>query len=899
MRYSGLRFFNGTNSEIQLEYDSTLEKFTGSIHMNEVSTGLFEVVTLFVLEEAVGPYGAPVLIKPIGSGVTSSKFGFEMFDTNYTNKNINLLTATVVNGEPYANIETVIESEVQDNSVAVSTTNGIHTVGTSYAKEALQVNIGLRSEDEGTHLRFLRIYDTIDDHDIAIISIYGETVGEDERLQVLLNNFGAGVSTADQFLFKDHDINEVATDWKLINAKRKELLLELSNIKPFVGTYKALVNAIKFFGYNNLTLKEYWLVIDDRSPMFGKMKAFEVPNSSKGAYVENKIKGIQLPSSTYKKTSRFGLFYKINTPNGQFDEWDIQQVEEVFDFTPDEVLIKLYGLKSKLQREYLPLHAKIIDVIGEGDFFTNYNTNIWNNQNAISVVSGGVEPNIEIHQEDPFIEDLTKVSTLFTGKSQNFAALNATDMATIYTDTGAFYTGYYNLNRSTFQGSAEGLPVGAPVMLECTSFDDTWDAAEFTWNDAESYITWENWWKRNVYELRWYISGPKNWSQTIIGPIDDVLKIAIALPYKGTYEVRFEQVDLFNSVTVLPKAGTIEAKMKEVEIYGVYRWMDKEYYDWQTSNFKWGKAGGSWGFPQQNDDTVDQEIGTLYLTLDRANYLHDESKGINFSMVRRYADLSSPTGFSETAGPYFWRNLKPHTWNDGKHTWWDATRVGADLAASFKIIKADAGSTFTIEYRDYNTNTTLYGSHVISNDLNDPFLTNEFQAAADDLNASTDPIISKFTYNPIFLDTPPADGSIDPGIDQCLYILAVGKEYSKSYDFEDVYESVPSTGIVLIDAKINYVAYNPTFNDVQIAESHAEIEMLTHMTFSADKSMMPGKLKYAWKLQNNSQDVTDIYYDDKWLTYLFERKGDYTLELEVTDVNGNTNKLVKNTLTVK
>ena len=127
----------------------------------------------------------------------------------------------------------------------------------------------------------------------------------------------------------------------------------------------------------------------------------------------------------------------------------------------------------------------------------------------------------------------------------------------------------------------------------------------------------------------------------------------------------------------------------------------------------------------------------------------------------------------------------------------------------------------------------------------------------------------------------------------------MGKEYSKSYDFEDVYESVPSTGIVLIDAKINYVAYNPTFNDVQIAESHAEIEMLTHMTFSADKSMMPGKLKYAWKLQNNSQDVTDIYYDDKWLTYLFERKGDYTLELEVTDVNGNTNKLVKNTLTVK
>jgi len=897
MRYSGLRFFNGTNSEIQLNYDSTQGRFTGNVHLSEVSTGLFEVLTLFILEEAVNPYGAPVMVKPIGSEVASSQFAFEMVDSKFTSKDINLLKATVVEGEPYVTFETLVGTTVQDNSVAVSTTDGIHTLGNSYETEALQVNVGLKSDVEGPHFRYLKIYDTTDNHIIALINIYGETVGEDERLSVLLANFGATISPADQFLFKDHDINEIGADWQLINRKRKELLLELSNIKPFVGTYKALINAIKFFGYNNLTLKEYWLVIDDRSPMFGKMKAFEVPSSSKGAYVQNKIKGIQLPSSTYKKTSRFGLFYKLNTPNGQFDEWDIQQVDEVFDFTPDEVLIKLYGLKSKLQREYLPLNAKIIDIIGEGDFFANYNTNIWNNQNAISVVSAGIEPSIQIHQSDPFIEDLTKVSTLYTGKNQNFNNLSVGGMATLYTDTELFYGEYYDLNRSTFQSSAESLPVGAPVMLECTSFDDAWDAAEFTWDDAESYITWENWWKRNVYELRWYITGPKGWSQTIIGPIDDVLKIAIALPYKGTYEVRFEQVDLFNSVAVLPKAGTIEAKMKEVEIYGIYKWMDREYYDWQTSNFKWGQAGGSWGFPQQNNDTVDQEVGTLYLTLDRANYLHDESKGVNFSMVRRYVDLSAPGGFAETTGPYFWRNLRNHNWNDGKHTWWDATRVGPDLAASFKIFEGKAGATLVIEHYDYTTKSVVYGYHTLSTQILDHTICSDYQIIADELNASTDPIISKFNYNPVFEDIND-DDTITDGIDLCHYILAVGKEYSSSYDFVDVYESTLS-GFIDIQDKINYIVYNPTFNDIQIAEAHAEIEMLTHMTFSADKSMMPGKLKYAWKLHNNSQDVTDIYYDDKWLTYLFEHRGDYTLELEVTDVNGNTNKIVKNALTVK
>jgi hypothetical protein len=133
---------------------------------------------------------------------------------------------------------------------------------------------------------------------VAEIYVYGETVGEDERLAILLSNLGTSLTTKDQFLFKDHDINEIGTDWKLINRKRRELLLELSNIKPFVGTYKALINAIKFFGYNNLTLKEYWLMIDNRSPMFGKLKAVEVPNTSAGFVVKKRETVLPSSSST-------------------------------------------------------------------------------------------------------------------------------------------------------------------------------------------------------------------------------------------------------------------------------------------------------------------------------------------------------------------------------------------------------------------------------------------------------------------------------------------------------------------------------------------------------------------------------------------------------------------------
>ena len=470
-------------------------------------------------------------------------------------------------------------------------------------------------------------------------------------------------------------------------------------------------------------------------------------------------------------------------------------------------------------------------------------------------------------------------------------------MANLYTDIKDFYSNYYNTDRSTFRDGNTDDIIGAPVQLKCTSFMSTWNDAQFTWDDAESFVTWLNWWKQNIYEVRWHITGPKGYSQTIEGGVDDYLNIALALPYAGSYSVTFEQVDLFNNVMVVRKPNAIEVKMKPLEVYGIYRWKERDDYQWAGSNFKWDGAGGDWAFPQQNQDTVDKEIATLYMSLDRSNYLHNDARGANFSMVRRYKDTSSSTGFNETTGPYFWRNLQSHTWNDGKHNWWDATRVGADISASFKIIQARAGGSLQIEYTDVATGLVENGSHTFTVILNNPTDLGSWQQGADELNNSTDPIISKFVYNPIYIDV-----DNDGVNDECLGILAVGKGYSSAYDFTAVgFDADPISGALngLVGGEINYKSYNPTYNDVRVIEDHAEVELLTHLTFSADKSKMPGKQSYNWKLRNNSQNGDDIYYNSKWLTYLFNMKGDYTLELEVQDINGNVNKLTKNVLTIK
>ena len=51
MKYSNLRFFNGVEHELNLEYDSTAERWSGTIHLPEVSSGLYESFSLLILEE--------------------------------------------------------------------------------------------------------------------------------------------------------------------------------------------------------------------------------------------------------------------------------------------------------------------------------------------------------------------------------------------------------------------------------------------------------------------------------------------------------------------------------------------------------------------------------------------------------------------------------------------------------------------------------------------------------------------------------------------------------------------------------------------------------------------------------------------------------------------------------
>ena len=912
--YSKLRFFNGFENELNLTYNSNSEKWEGVVYLPEVSVGLYETFNLFILEELVDANGGVVYGSPISNDPNGSNFTFNWKENRESSRDIFLYSTKLE--DDVVKIQNLDSSSIQvlDHTDVTSVIAGLKYVN-SFSNNAIQVNIALSSQFEKRHSRILEIKDDADDRTIAEIKVYGETVGEDERLKNLLQNLGATLDDGDFIIFKEHDINEMGINWQLMNRKRKELLLELHNIKPFIGTYKAVLNAIDFFGYNNITLKEYWLNINQGSPSFGKLKAVPVPDRNAG-FSYQKRKKFNLPSSTMKKTSRLSLVYKLNEPDGTFDYWDIPNVEEVFDFTPEEILIKLYGLKNKLQREYLPLQAKIVDITGEGTYFDQKNINIWNNQEPIATFNEGKKVEFKVYPKNKqlHIEDYALISNNdiiinnvdFTSiPLENFGKLTETEHETLLSDFENFYQNYYINKKETFNADTSGkhsIPVGAPLILECTSLPHEWDFASFTWGDAiDPTITWDNWWKQHVYELEWVVTGPKKYYEKFRGPIGyyeadgtfhpNFLRLPIIVPYEGDYTVELRLYDLQGVMSFYQEKDCFNVKVKPLEIYGIYQWLDnKDWKDWKSS---WENTGGYWNLPSDNLQDVKDSFQSLYLTMDRANYTHDESQGKIFSTVRRYIDTdpSNSTGYGETTGPYTWKELENIRWRDGEHNWWNATRIGADLTASFKIADLQQGSQLTITHTDPKTHEILIGAHIINNVTPASVLDIAgWQTIADELNASTDPIISKFNYNPIFED---ADGNGTS--EEFRYIICVGKRYSRYNDFDEV---DLTNGTVL--GEVHYVNYNPTFDNVRIINGSAEVERSTHLTFALDKSQMAGIKNPIWKIYKDSSQIErDIYYDNMWLTYIFKEPGSYRISAEVEDTNGNKNVVERNMIIVK
>lgn len=201
--------------------------------------------------------------------------------------------------------------------------------------------------------------------EIGRFNVYGQTEVEDERFHIELNNVGKLISSDDVYIFKEYDIKEEGIDWNYLNMKRKEMLMMKNLIYPYIGSYKSIINAINYFGYNDLELYEYYRNVNFESDDFLKLFKVEIPdifdNTVEGWEDNDFIKNT-FPNTNYEDTNLFNLTYRITDKEGN----------NILYYTVAEVQKKLQGLKYWLQKNIIPITHKILDITGRADFVGGY-----------------------------------------------------------------------------------------------------------------------------------------------------------------------------------------------------------------------------------------------------------------------------------------------------------------------------------------------------------------------------------------------------------------------------------------------------------------------------------------------------------------------------------------------
>lgn len=199
------------------------------------------------------------------------------------------------------------------------------------------------------------------DREIGRFNTYGQTEIEDIRFKTELSNVGKSIGSNEVFIFKDYDINEGGIDWVFLNKKRKEMLMMKHLIYPYIGSYKSIINAINYFGYNDLQMNEYYRNIDETSENYLQLFKVEIPDifdNTVDGWTPNDFIMHTMPNNKYQETNLFNLTYDITDKQGT----------NILKYSIDEVIIKLQGLKYWLKKNVIPLTHNILDITGKAYF---------------------------------------------------------------------------------------------------------------------------------------------------------------------------------------------------------------------------------------------------------------------------------------------------------------------------------------------------------------------------------------------------------------------------------------------------------------------------------------------------------------------------------------------------
>jgi hypothetical protein len=326
-----------------LAYPSTT--YSSALFLEPVSQGLVETEHLFIFQDQDSS-----LIRPY-----DASYGTLIVQTYGDDDEIKLFT-------------------VDEDTQEITWTDQIEYDLSEYVEGVpLSINVGFKSDDEGVYERSLRFYNRVDTNYYLLgeILVNAESIGEDERFRTLLSNFGLPDPKDIPKMFKEADINEDLPDYKIVNPASKLMILEHHNIMPYIGTYKALVNALKWLGYDDIYIKEWFLDVTSNTK-----KSLHIPYDA-SERTQTILKFSADERKTLKKLNQLSLNYCLTRETGDIDDWGTPETENCYTYNIKEVLVKLFALKEWLEKKIIGVNARIIDLTGEGIYFERFTNLIY------------------------------------------------------------------------------------------------------------------------------------------------------------------------------------------------------------------------------------------------------------------------------------------------------------------------------------------------------------------------------------------------------------------------------------------------------------------------------------------------------------------------------------------
>lgn len=580
--------------------------------------------------------------------------------------------------------------------------------------------------------------------------LYAESVEIETRLTTLLSaNRKINIDEAWALSFRQSDIDEANVDAELLNTKRLEFLREYDDIQAYIGAYRGLISALKFFGYDDdVILEEHWEWFDE-SLGITHTKTHNIEKQ----YTEKKIQEL----SNFIRTNKFSLLYNINdyTHNVQTTNTSVTEIVNVFS-NAQAAFIKISNMKKLLETHLLPAHVVITEVVAIQHHMQPIRE--FNTMHKAEIIYSNTNNSLNNINYDFVVEETIRSRTYLSYEEITLASqLQENDVAQICARTqksqlDLYSTRFQNVDASQFlmlnNNDVETLQKWfvrhSTALILFQIHDNFNDVSANTQKFKCVVIDTDT--DTNVYEVEHY-------HPTIVANDAIPQFIQLSIDKAGSYEVIVSYTDFNNVEHVYNKSFT--AKMYELSI-DMFR-HDRPYEPQKLETTEWSsfqkmrktlyQTEAIIKEPQLNEiDLFNSEkthdVNGLPVFETKPLQTYDFNQWPNIVATTLYKTTELQELFLNTPTIYQQRNLRI----DDKNI--QISRFNASYAFMyFDIVGTGTQKTFdlVLKYK----NTEILGSTPIAyaGHVNDDSDYNYLTSVASTINESNNEVFSNFTWS--------------------------------------------------------------------------------------------------------------------------------------------------------